>query len=92
MSLFSRDCKELDLPFKQYDLDSAFEKAQTEWAGEIMVATADYLLKWNENEIITTQVAFWKNGQIHVNTNVCKVYRDWLMDNHLSELMNDMTC
>ena len=40
-----RDCKELDLPLKQYDLDSAFQKAQTEWAEEIMVATADYILK-----------------------------------------------
>jgi len=91
-SLFSRECKELNLPYKQYDLDNAFEKAQTEWAEEIMVATADQLLKWNEDEIIKTQVAFWKNGPIHVHTNVCKVYRDWLMVNYMSELMKDMTC
>jgi len=92
LSSFSSVCKQLDLPFKEYDLDSAFEKAQTEWAEEIMVATADQLLKWNEDEIIKTQVAFWKNGQIHVHTNVCKVYRDWLMVNYMSELMKDMTC
>ena len=89
---FSSHCKQLDLPFTQYDLDSAFEKAQTEWAGEIMVATADFLLKWNEDLDILTQVACWINGHIHVDTNVCTLYRDWLMNNHLSELMNNMTC
>ena len=79
---FASQCKEL--PFTEYDLDSAFEKAQTEWAEDIMIATADFILKWYEEDI-TTQVAFWDNGHIQVDTHVC-IYRDWLMNNYLSEL------
>ena len=52
-----------------------------------MIATADFILKWYEEDI-TTQVAFWTmdNGHIQVDTHVCKLYRDWLMNNYLSEL------
>ena len=36
---------------------------------------------------ITTQVCFFgDNGHIQVDTHVCKLYRDWLMNNYLSEL------
>ena len=89
---FAWECQQLNLPFEEYDLEYAFIKAQTEWAAEIMTATADFILKWNEDEEITSQVACWKNGQIHVDTNMCKRYRNWLMDNYLCDLMNDMTC
>ena len=41
---FSSECRELDLPFAEYDLDSAFVKAQTEWAEGLMVATADQIV------------------------------------------------
>ena len=33
---FASQCEEL--PFTEYELDSAFEKAQTEWAEDIMIA------------------------------------------------------
>ena len=42
----------------ELDLTSAFVKAQKEWAQEIMLQTAEFILKWNEDEIITSQVAF----------------------------------
>ena len=61
------------------------QKAQTEWAEDIMVATADFILKWCEEDI-TTQVALWDNGHIQVDTHVCKLYRDWLTNNYLSKL------
>ena len=41
--------------------------------------TADYILKWNEDEIITSQVAFWEDGQIALDTMKCKKYKDWLL-------------
>ena len=41
---FASQCNEL--PFTEYDLDSASKKAQTEWTEDIMVATADFNLKW----------------------------------------------
>ena len=62
----------MELPFTEYDLDRAFEKAQTKWAENIMIATADFILKWYEEDI-TTQVAFWDNGHIQVDTHVCKL-------------------
>ena len=82
---FASQCNRLELPFTEYDLDSAFEKAQIEWAEDIMIATADFILKWYE-EIITIQAAFWENGHIQVDTHVCNLYRDWLVNNYLSEL------
>lgn len=75
---FSMDCEQLNLPAEEYDMDAAFHKAQSEWAQELMVSTANYILKWNEDKHITTQVASWQNGQICVDTSVCNKYRDWL--------------
>ena len=79
--LFASHCKELDLPFMELNLTSAFVKAQMEWAQDIMLQTADYILKWNEDEIITSQVAFWKDGQIRVDTMKCRQYEEWLLHN-----------
>ena len=78
---FTIHCKELDLPFMEFDLTSAFVKAQREWAQDIMIQTADLILKWYENEIITSQVAFWEDGQINVDSVKCKNYKDWLLHN-----------
>ena len=86
---FAAECKEMDLPYTKYDLDSAFIKAQTEWAEDLMVATADYILKWFEHEVISTQVAFWDDGHICVDTTVCKRYRDWLIGNLVISSMSD---
>ncbi len=88
---FSKECKELDLPFMEYDIATACIKAQNEWAEDFMVATADWMLKANEDEIIRTQAAFWDNGHIRVDTTACKNYRDWLIDNDLSNLVNNIT-
>ena len=51
-----------------------------------MVATADYILKWHEDEMILAQVASWNKGQIQVDTNLCKRYGNWLMNNYLSDM------
>ena len=42
----------------ELDLTSAFVKAQKERAQDFRLQTADFILKWNEDEIITSQVAF----------------------------------
>ena len=83
--VFASQCRELDLPFAEYDLDSAFVKAQTEWAEDLMVATADLIVKWYEDEDIPSQVTFWDNGHICVDTTLCVKYRDWSMMNYLSD-------
>ena len=56
---FTVHCKELDLPFIGFYLTSAFLKAQKEWVQDIMLQTADFILKWNEDEIFKSPVAFW---------------------------------
>ncbi len=74
--LFSLECQELNLSADEYDLNSAFLKAQNEWAVELMVTTAEYILKWNEDRVISTPVATWHHGQICVDQNICTKYRD----------------
>ena len=78
---FALHCKELDLPFMELNITSAFVKAQKEWAQDIMLQTADFILKWNEDEIITSQVAFWEDGHISVDTMKCTNYKEWLLHN-----------
>ena len=70
--LFASHCKELDLPFTELNLTNAFVMAQREWAQDIMLQTAYYILRLNEDEIITSQVAFWEDGKISVDTLKCK--------------------
>ena len=79
---FRMHCEHLNLPAEDYDLDIAFFKAQHEWAGELMQATANYILTWNENRKITTPVASLQNGRICVDTSLCVKYRDWLAGRH----------
>ena len=79
--LLASHCKELDLPFMELNLTNAFVMAQREWAQDIMLQTADYILRWNEDEIITSQVGFKKDGTISVDTIKCKKYKDWLSHN-----------
>ena len=88
---FAVHCKELDLPFMELDLDSAFIKAQAEWAEDIMISTANFILKWNEDVMLYSQVAFWEDGHIIVDTTKCTTYRDWLINNYLCELTNELS-
>ena len=53
----------LELPFTEYNLDSV--QAQTEWAEDIMIATADFILKKK-----TSQLKLLNNGHIQVDTHV----------------------
>ena len=87
---FAAHCKQLDLPFMDFDLDNAFIKAQAEWAEEIMVSTANFILHWNEDGV-TSQVAFWEDGNIIVDTTKCSKYKDWLINNYLCDLTNDLS-
>ncbi len=85
-TIFIMECQELDLPVDEYDLDDAFHKAQNEWAQELMVSTADYILRWNEDKVISTQVASWHDGHICVDVTVCVKYRDWVFHDDLSDM------
>ena len=78
--MFAEHCDQLDLPHEQFDLENAFHKAQAEWAQHIMLQTADFILRWNEDNPITRPVVFWSNDYIFVDTSVCVKYRDWLLN------------
>ena len=85
-TIFKMECQELNLPVDEYNLDIAFHKAQNEWAQELMVSTADYILKWNEDKVISTPVAAWCAGRIRVDIGQCVKYRDYIFDDYMSEL------
>ena len=72
-NMFKRSCEELNLPHGTYDMDEAFHKANGEWAEELMLATADQILKWYDDNIPLKAegVVKFKNGRIVVNTNIC---------------------
>ena len=42
-------CQELDSPSMELDLENVFNKAQIELSQDIMLQTADIILKWNED-------------------------------------------
>ena len=87
---FSMKCQQRHLPVEEYDLDSAFHKAQNDWAQELMVATADYILKWYEDCTFSTPVASWRDGHICVDQSVCAKYREWFFVDYVSDYMSDL--
>ena len=88
---FASHCKQLDLPHAEFDLTSAFIKAQIDWACDLMLQTANFILRWNEDVAILSQAAFWEDGNIIVDTTKCKKYKEWLINNYLCELTDEMT-
>ena len=45
-SMFSSEYVELALPYKNYHMETTFEKAIKVWAMELMVLVPDRILKW----------------------------------------------
>ena len=76
---FASHCKQLDLPHEDFNLEYAFNEAQGKWAQDIMLQTADFILRWNEDDAIPEKVVFWNDGHIIVDTTVCKKYMEWLV-------------
>lgn len=84
--LFSHECQKKNLPAGEYDLDSAFSKAQKEWSVELMVATAEHILQRIEDKTFSKPIAFWHEGLICVDRNVCVKYSDLLYDDYIREM------
>ena len=76
------ECQELDLPYNTYNLDEAFNKAQNEWADELIIATATYILKWyvevDEDLYLPDEVVELTNGHILVKDNLGHMIKDYL--------------
>ena len=67
LSTFKRTCDELNLPHQAYDIEEAFEKVNGEWKEELMIATADYIVKWYVDVVDDGRVVALKNGRIVIN-------------------------
>ena len=55
---FSSKSFELKLPFENYAIEEAFEKAKKEWGGELMILVADMLLMtawWQQQRLKLSQ-------------------------------------
>ena len=61
------------------------------WACDLMLQTANFILRWNEDVAILSQAAFREDGNIIVDTTKCEKYKEWLINNYLCDLTNDMS-
>lgn len=89
--MFVGECKELGLPYQTYDMDDAFNKANGEWAEELIVATATYILKWyfevDEDLYLPDGVVELKEDCIIVKDNLYQMVEAYLEEhpNHPSK-------
>ena len=49
--MFSSECAEIALPYKNYHMETAFENANKEWAIEMMGLVVARILKWYDDDI-----------------------------------------
>ena len=72
---FTSECFQFELPFEEYDIEGAFDKARKEWKEELMILVADMMLKWYDDDIPTTAtIVTMEDGCIQVNSAICRVY------------------
>lgn len=72
---FTSDCFQLELPFEDYNIEEAFEKANNEWTEELMVLVADMILKWYDDAIPPkAEIVTLEKGQIQINSAICRRY------------------
>ena len=67
---FLTHCYRLSLPGEKCDLDAAVEKAHTIWKEELLVATADMIVREHYKLPLSVTVVRWKDGQLQVNEDV----------------------
>ena len=65
---------ELELPFEDYYIEEAFEKAKKEWGGELMILVADMILKWYDDDIPTAKIVTTEKGRIQVDISIGRLY------------------
>ena len=66
--LFTKECEELNLPSNAYDIEAAFEKANKEWCIELMIAVADRLILWYDDDVAETdEKVTVEDGRIKVD-------------------------
>ena len=82
-SLFSSACAELALPYENYNMETAFENANKEWATELMVLVADRILKLYDDDIpLDATIVTQENETILIDLSVCRLY-----SHHLSRIV-----
>ena len=72
-SLFSSECAKLALPYENYDMETAFEKANKEWAMELMVLVVDRILKWSDDIPLDATIVTQENETILIDLSACRL-------------------
>ena len=67
---FLAHCDRLSLPGEKCDLDAAVKKVQTVWKEELLVATADMIVREHYNLPISVTVVRFEDGKLQVNEDV----------------------
>ena len=73
---FLTHCYRLSLPGEKCDVDAAIKKAHTIWKEELLVATADMIVREHHNLPLSVTVVRWKDGQLDFNMDVIAEYQD----------------
>ena len=67
---FLAHCDRLSLPGEKCDLDAAVKKAHTVWKEELLVATADMIVREHYKLPLSVTVVRFEDGKLQVNENV----------------------
>ena len=91
---FNAECNELDLNSNLFNIEIAFEKANTEWRSEIMTDVVNRLLVfWDDNVPIGSFPASWNGREIVINSTLCKqrAYKRGNTDDRITTLKHRKT-
>ena len=67
---FLAHCDRLSLPGEKCDLDAAVKKVHTVWKEELLVATADMIVREHYNLPISVTVVRYQDGRVEVDKDV----------------------
>ena len=73
--MFTKECEELHLPAAEYNLEDAFGKVNNEWRTELMLAVANKILRWYEDDIPEeANILIMEKGCIQMDAMQCLQY------------------
>ena len=69
---FSKECKQLYSPSVTDKIQAAFEKANKEWSTELMLAIADWIIKWYDDDVAeTATIVTMEHLRIKLDATLC---------------------